>query len=99
MIATLVKKLEGTWKGDARLYKLDVPVKIGYQWDDDKPDEREETNFVVVSAVHEYFAHETYIFPSDGDGNILDWGELDGSYRGGTDHERALNNAGYVVVE
>ena len=42
--------------------------------------------------------YETYIFPADEDGNVLDWGELEGSYRGGMDHEEALHNAGYEIV-
>ena len=53
--------------------------------------------FVVVSALHHKDGPETYIFPSDDKGEIFDWGELTGSYRGGTDHAEALRRAGYVI--
>ena len=46
--------------------------------------------FIVVSAVCSTFAHETYIFPADQDGNVTDWLELPGSLRGAMDHDRAL---------
>ena len=59
----------------------------------------EGTEFVVVSAsVVPFGAPETYIFPADAAGEVTDWGELDGSYRGGLDHEKALRNAGYDVA-
>jgi len=43
---------------------------------------------------------ETYIFPAKKSGDIFevaDWGELNGSYRGGFDHAEALKGAGYEV--
>lgn len=73
--------------GDARLYRLNEPLN-GYQ-------------YVVVSAVDERPAHrlhETYIFGADHTGKVIDWGELEGSYKGGTDHEEALRGAGYEVA-
>lgn len=42
---------------------------------------------------------ETYIFPCTPDGEVIDWAELDGSYRGGLSHARALEYAGYVIVD
>jgi len=56
-------------------------------------------NHVLVSAVTVALCGpETYIFGSDENGNIEDWGELNGSYRGGLDHAAALKNAGYEVT-
>lgn len=88
--ATFVRKLDhGT--GEMRLYKLDPPMEDEYV---DGPIEH-----VVVSATIAMFTGaETYIFPADAEGEITDWGELDGSYRGGLDHEAALSGAGYEVV-
>lgn len=40
---------------------------------------------------------ETYIFPADKDGNVLEWIELNGSFKGELNHERALREAGYEV--
>jgi len=92
--ARFIKKLEG-WRGRAKLYELSEPVEYGWT-------EKGETKFVAVSAIS--FAPdtglpETYIFPCDKDGNVLDWLELEGSFRGGMDHEKALNNAGFTVVD
>ncbi len=70
------------WKGDARLYKLSPPLK-GY-------------DFVVVSATTvPNQGPETYIFPSEPDGQPAHWTELPGSFRGGLDHDKALRDAGY----
>mgnify|MGYP001565118549 FL=1 len=93
-IAMLVKTLTNGWTGDAKLYKLSEPMQYGY----DEPES--ETQFVIVSATNAMFSGpETYIFPADEDGNVIDWGELDGSYRGGYNHWEALERAGYTVAE
>lgn len=42
---------------------------------------------------------ETYIFPADKTGEIVNWSELDGSFKGGLDHEQALVNAGFEVQQ
>jgi hypothetical protein len=87
------------WKGNARMYSLDVPIKYK-TWQGDE--EREfETNFVIVSAIVDNITGvpETYIFPTNVIGRVLDWGELDGSYRGGLDHAEALRNAGYEITK
>ena len=101
--ATTVKLLRntGNWDGDARLYRLDPPIKYKeYDWDNDDNEVVTEhvAEYVVVSAVHNAFAHETYIFPADRKGNIEKWGELEGSQRGTTSHAKVLANAGYKVV-
>ena len=86
--ARFTKNLD--WRGDARLFELSYPVNYG----------EGKTNFVAVSAVDDiYSGPETYIFPTKEDGEVLDWCELNGSYRGGLDHKQALNDAGYEVKE
>lgn len=58
-------------------------------------DEKIETSFVVTSATVAVFSgSETYIFPANASGEILNWMELPGSYRGELDHERAIKNVG-----
>lgn len=85
MKATLIENLVG-WNGDARLYRVDPPMT----YDDDK-----KTNYVVVSAVNvPPYGPETYIFPATRLGEVLDWLELPGSFRGALDHTRALEGAG-----
>jgi hypothetical protein len=81
--AVLVRKLTG-FTGSAKLYRLDPPL--------------EGNEFVAVSATVAYRWPETYIFPADESGNVLDWGELDGSFRGALDHAAALEGAGYEVI-
>jgi len=78
------------WKSDARVYELDPPM-------DDEP------RYVIVSAVvAPYSGPETYIFPARKVGDVfetVDMLELDGSFRGALDHEQALGNAGYEVIQ
>ena len=45
-------------------------------------DEELFSNYVVVSGVDDFYVCETYIFPADERGNVLDWGELPGSFQG-----------------
>lgn len=69
-----------------------------YDYDYDTEQNQKSTEYVIVSAANVYFSGpETYIFPADEEGKIVDWGELEGSYKGGPSHERALRNAGYEV--
>lgn len=106
-VARLVKERKG--HGDGAVFRLEPPLQwegtvygaTGYDAD---PDEDSvipvinQTEFVWVSAVDVPFSGpETYIFASDEDGEILDWEELPGSYRGGLNIERALVGAGYRV--
>lgn len=98
MKAKFIKELDG-WRGDARLYKLSKPVEYDKPWkDNDHPAKK--TNYVIVSAVIAMVSGaETYIFPSNEDGEPLDMTELEGSYRGGLSHKSALSSAGYEVEE
>ena len=88
--ATFVKRCEGM-RGDARVYRLDPPMG--------------EVEFVVVSAVmvETFFPAgempETYIFPADETGEILNFGELSGSQKGTLQHATALQSAGYEIAE
>jgi hypothetical protein len=86
----------GLLLGDASLYRVDPPMTYGDLCDEE---DKGTTEFVIVSAVNVPFSGpETYIFPADSDGEVVDWLELDGSYRGGLDHEAALRGAGYEVL-
>lgn len=79
------------WNGDARLYKLSVPL-AGYG-NDEGPYEH-----VVVSAViTSCSGPETYIFGCDNMGNVHSYLDLPGSYRGGLNHQEALRRAGYEI--
>jgi hypothetical protein len=76
-------------KGRACLYRLSDPL-MGYE-------------YVVVSAAkdardrHNEIIGETFIFGSDETGKVRSFLELPGSYRGGLDHQKALNDAGYDI--
>lgn len=52
----------------------------------------EGTEFVIVSGANAMFSGVA-------EGEVSDWGELEGSFRGSIDHERALAGAGYLVGE
>ena len=86
--ATLVRDTEEPRAGSVgsmhgkKLWKVDPPVKY----------DGGETSFVVTSAASVMFSGpETYIFPADEDGKILDFLELPGSFRGGLDHQEAID--------
>lgn len=98
-VAVFVKDVsELGFTGTAYLYKVDPPVEFSYE-DDEDEDSRSWTSYVVVSATWaiDTGMGETYIFPADEHGHVLNWGELDGSFRGGCDILQALSNAGYRV--
>lgn len=85
MQATLIKDNLPEFNGSAALYKLAPPL--------------DGNEFVIVSAAEApYTGPETYIFPASEDGQITDWCELDGSFRGGLDHAQALAGAGYQIA-
>lgn len=79
-------------------WRLSEPVGYGYEFDSlGVPKAMAITVFVVTSASLVFGTPETFIFPADDEGNILDWGEMDGSYRGGLNHERAILGAGWSI--
>ena len=83
--ALFVRHLDG-YHGDARLYRVE-PRLEGFR-------------HVIVSAIDPIMLEqpETYIFGADHYGKVLAWRELDGSFRGGINHKKALKRAGYDVV-
>lgn len=93
-IATFIKPT-GWGIGDMRLYRLN-PAHVETDYDGTE----RSIEWVVVSAVNvPSSGPETYIFESTPDGSdVVDWGELEGSYRGGMDHEAALAGMGYEVA-
>jgi hypothetical protein len=94
--AIFVRTVDLRPDSDVRLVKLSASVAYGYE------EEQSETNYVVISALPRAFdtgRAETYIFPADKDGNVLSWGELPGSYRGGTDHDKALAGLGFYIAD
>lgn len=85
--AEFVKDLD-SFRGEAKLYKLSEPIDYG--WDHGSDDMRGKTEYVAVSGIC-YHGSETYIFPTDENGVVLDLGELDGSFRGSIDHQKAID--------
>ena len=50
-----------------------------------------EQHYVVTSGAFPFGSGpETYVFRSDSDGEVTEWGELPGSFKGSVDHERAI---------
>ncbi len=93
--ATEVKKLKD-FTGDARLFKCEPPMEWKDGWEDDAKTKK--SKYVVVSATVAMFSGpETYIFPANAKGEVVSWGELDGSFKGSLDHAEALRGAGYGV--
>ncbi len=93
MTAKFIKK-PNHFNGEAKMYELSEKVSYadGYQ-------KKRKTKYVVVSAIIAPFTGaETYIFPCDKNGVPYNFGELEGSYRGGLDHEEALRGLGVTEI-
>jgi hypothetical protein len=87
--ATFIRDIKG-WTGTAKLYRVSPPMPL---------EKGGTADHVIVSAtVAPYTGAETYIFPATADGQVIGWGELDGSYRGSLNHELALGLAGYEIA-
>lgn len=84
-----VKRLTEGWKGLVRLYALSEPVEF----------DSLSVEYVVISAVVAQDSNEpeTYIFPADTEGNVLSWLEMPGSFKGGLNHEKAIEEAGWKL--
>jgi hypothetical protein len=76
------------WQGDAKLFKVDPVIRYSGAC---------ATDHVVVSKVNHAFAHETYIFPANSVGEVIDWVELEGSACGEHSHDDVLRSLGYEV--
>jgi hypothetical protein len=78
------------FRGEAKLFQVKPKVKFC---------DKRRTSFIVVSAITlPLDGPETYIFPSDSKGYVLNWKELPGSFKGACNVLQALQNAGYVVT-
>lgn len=86
--AKFIAQLDG-WRGNAALYKVTPAMKY----------KNSKTSYVIASAASVLFSgEETYLFPATKNGDIKDWGELDGGYKGSLCHKTAFKNAGYKIV-
>jgi len=85
--ATFIREVVD-WKGEAYLYKLEPGGDCPHE-------------YVVVSATDVVLGiaagPETYIFAADSNGEVTDWMELPGSFKGALDHVGALARAGYSL--
>jgi len=92
-----VRRLDG-FRGHACLYKLSSPVEYDFYKSvlPDNNASNDEVELVTKSTDHvivstsTYFGLETFIFPADANGTVLNWGELPGSQRGTSSHVDVL---------
>lgn len=93
MEATHVRDLTG-WRGQAKLWKLSEPVTT-HEWHGGPPSI---TEYVVTSAADVPFSGpETYVFHATAEGEPVNWLEVDGSFKGSLDHDRAI--AGFCEAQ
>ena len=81
LTATFVKDLTG-WQSSAKLWELSREVEDGYC--------EVTTRFIITSKVIAYSGPETYIFPSDPEGDPLSMLEMPGSMKGVVSHEESI---------
>lgn len=97
--ATFIKNGE-TFPGvEQRLYHLDPPMHAKLYGYGGEHERCYVIDYVIVSASSLPLMEETYIFAADSEGNVINWHELDGSFKGDLDHDLALKRAGYAVKE
>lgn len=82
--ATLIKRGVEGFSGRANLYQMNPP--------------HEGHEYVIASAATGWVM-ETYLFPSNESGDVIDWLELGGSQKNITDHDTVLADLGYTVVK
>ncbi len=91
---------------DAALYRLSETQHVKeFDWETGEEVDGTPYEYVVVSTVNTFdlitnafnLVTATFIFPSDDSGKVINWEELEGSYQGGTDHHKALRDAGWEV--
>jgi hypothetical protein len=60
---------------------------------------RIEGNKYVVTSISDlaFSGPETYMFAADENGNIINWNELPGSYRGELNHGKCFKEIGYKI--
>jgi len=94
--ATFIKEMPSNGISEQKLYQVSPPMQ-SYSWDEEETPS--EFDFVIVSAAYVPMSGpETYIFGADSDGEVVNWGELPGSYKGGLNHKQALGGAGYTIA-
>ena len=95
-IAKEIKDVSHNFNGTAKLFYLSDSVKFI------DVDKWGKTKFVIVSSVKNASDHggaETFIFPSDAEGEVLSWRELQGSTRGEVTPEKVLFELGNFHVD
>ena len=100
--ATYLENVSEYFAGAAGLWRMSPPLRYErYEATGEDVNDfvGHEAQYVIVSAANVMFSGpETYIFPATASGEIVTWGELPGSYKGGLSQQQALRNAGYTPV-
>jgi hypothetical protein len=93
--ATRIKDVSENLRGKGYLYLLSEPLTS--QDEQDKPVEVFE-HIIGSAVIVPMCGPETYLFPATPAGTILDLAELNGSFRGGLNTDKAMKNAGYEIL-
>lgn len=84
----------------AKLIKENLPKFIGIAHLYELSPSCQGSRYVIASTTYVSFSgYETYLFPSDKEGNVTEWGELEGSTKGNVPHEKIFSSIGYTVVQ
>lgn len=80
---------------EQQVYRVYPPMRTPNH--DHNADNVCETDYVLVSATASTIPPETYIFACNERGQVANWSELEGSFKGEMDIEKALYRAGYKI--
>jgi hypothetical protein len=92
-----IKKLDG-FQGEAELFRMEPPHE-GYDYVVVSAITSRPTGMPEIDNIPGLLDSETYIFGANAEGEVVDWSDLPGSFKGAMDIPQALLNAGYVIKE
>jgi len=92
-----IKKLDD-FRGEAWLFHMEPPHE-GHEYVVVSAIALKPTSITGIDNIPGLLDSETYIFGANAEGEVVDWSDLPGSFKGAMDIPQALLNAGYVIKE
>lgn len=79
---------------------FELSEEVGYSWHhfDTDQDIYEMTNYVIISGISNVWGTETFIFPANAEGEIVDWKQLDGSLYGINSIDEVIRRNGWELI-
>lgn len=91
-----IRRVDGLENG----WLFELSEEVAYSWWDFYTDEDryETTKYVIISGISNLWGTETFIFPANAEGEIVDWKQLDGSLYGMNSIDEVIRRNGWELV-